>query len=587
MTSGQIRENEAFFKYKWYKGRISAVFSPGIESSIMDTVGGYMDSLFTDYQSADYLDKYVGTGTASEFNGVDLTSFESLGSPEQMALRRGFLELTPRRMKKARSVEINIPVSIGAPDYPTNRGEYSSILERAVNSFWCETLSNAFRTALYCLRYPMVKIRFDNSDLWNSRFYSILYVGIKAGRAPSMYPLIWARLPKIIEQGMFADIHDIITKWEGYENMPKIPLNATKVNGRHYSMPGNILIADCMMYRRDWCQEHYEWFENKGWIDSAGRAYIPNNWTWEEFREISGLFTDRSRNRIGFWYEMADMFRLGSRSLFYYGDFYVPDPTHKRTWVFFKDNPDLIPALEDVRNMYHRDRSIRTGVEVKWAMIHNNFYGGKAGIVPITSHNLAMSATRNKYSFFGDTVAFGDVVGMVAVPGSKDMPIQIIPSESSLWGFDPMLDQDQLRATFRWATSYLYEDLYVIGTRNNMLEHDLQGSESRVYRDMLLSPHPIKGFEHLKSEEKFPPDYVEYFRLLRDGVKYGAPPLPREFGLSEPLKLVLQQGVRAMFAEVIVDSTVDLKSLVKKWSRIIDEQAMSFKVENDIQLLKD
>ncbi len=342
------------------------------------------------------------------------------------------------------------------------------------------------------------------------------------------------------------------------------------MNGRIYTLAANEMGASVIRYRKDW-------FREAGIFNEHGEPGPRSDWTWEDFRQIAKKLTDAKKGRFGYAGQMDDLFYNQAYAL----DMYVPDPTGRRTWVFNDRDPDLLRSLQAVRAMANEDKSVLTSVSMGWSQWHNEFDASHAGMIwsfgPHTPRESLDAPDK-----FGKDKPYAQTVGMAVPPHGPGGISGLRPITNPI-GFDPTLSPEQLKAAFEWCKSYFYGDVFVNRMRSAMTTAKIKGQQSSLYAELLVLPYkPKENLLDRPLETVFPRDYIDVYREIRAS---HAPPLPREFGLSEPPTNEFGRAVRAMYSEAIT-SNVDLKALITRTANLVNTNLLAFGNKQDAERLR-
>src|SRR5205085_1506009 len=267
-----------------------------------------------------------------------------------------------------RSIPLRIPEAWGGSLLPFSRGPFPSVLEKAVESGDVTALAAQYNRALFELAHPRVRVEFVNFDMWSPNFKSALAVALASHRAPAVY--VARALPQTIEQGMYADITDLLRHWDQANRQPQASVREGTVAGHTYTIAGNELGATVIRYRKDW-------FREAGLFNEHGEPGPPENWTWDDFRRIAKRLTDPSKNRYGFAGETRDFFYNDAHGI----RLWIPDRSGKHTWRFNDQDPRLIESLAAARAVVNEDKSFNTSVSMGWFEWHSEFDASRAAMI--------------------------------------------------------------------------------------------------------------------------------------------------------------------------------------------------------------
>jgi hypothetical protein len=477
---------------------------------------------------------------------------------------QAFLLLSDEEKLRARSIRLRIPEAWGGQLLPFSPGPFPSVLEKAVHTGEVEALMAQYNRGLFELEHPRVRVEFINFDMWSPNFKSVLAVSLSAGRAPAVY--IARDLPQTIEQGLFADITDLLRRWDQAHRQPEGSVRQGTVNGRTYTIAGNELGATVIRYRKDW-------FREAGIVNEHGEPGPRSDWTWEEFRRIARQLTDPARKRWGYAGQLGDFFYNNAHGI----PLYVPDRSGKSTWRFNDTDPRLLRSLQTARQMVRDDQSVLTSVSMGWFEWHAEFDASRAAMISSFAPHIP-SASLSTPDKFGPDKPYAETVGMAAQPHGPT-GLTGFQAITNNFGFDPTLTPEQLEAAFDWTKSYFYGPTFVNNLRAAMQRDQVLGKRSTAYATLLTTPYqPQENLLDRPLSEVFPPDYLRVYAAIR---RAPAPPLPREFGLQEPPTNDFNSAVQAMYSEAITSATVDLPALVRKTAAIVNGTMLKFRTPED------
>lgn len=483
-------------------------------------------------------------------------------SPFEQAIKTGNLDsqnytvLPDTDKVRYKNVILRVPSEWGGAILPLDKGPYLSTIDKAIHNGEIGPLMGVYNQALFELQNPRVKVEFINFDMWTDNFRSSLAVALSAGKAPAYY--IARDLPQTIDQGMYADISDLMKGWDQYNNQPEGSIRQGTVNGRHYTLAANELGATVIRYRKDW-------FREIGVFNERGEPGPRSDWTWDDFRRYAKMLTKNERK--GFAGTIGGMNYPEAYGL----DYYVPDATGTYTWRFNDKDPLLLQSLQSVREICQKDKSVTTSVTMGWTEWHNEFDSGRAAMISSFSPHIPRDSILNPTKM-GKDKPFRDTVGMVQLPRGTNGYSSLQPITNPI-GFDPTMSKEQLKAAFEWCKSWFYGDMFANRMRNANIEAKLKGRQSEIYVEYLVLPYkPIENLLDKPLEQVFPADYLAVYKALRAA---HAPPLPREFGLQEPAANELDKAVKALYSEAI-NTNIDLKALIAKHGNLINTNLLQF-----------
>jgi hypothetical protein len=425
-----------------------------------------------------------------------------------------------------------------------------------------------YNQSLFELKHPRVKVEYILFDMWTENFRSALAVALSSRRAPSYY--IARDLPQTIEQGMYADLTDMMKRWDRFHEVPNASVKEGTFNGRIYTLAANEMGSHVIRYRKDF-------FEEAGIRNERGEPGPRQDWTFDDFMAACKKLTNPAKGRYGYASQMGDYGSPGYLYQLAHGvDLYVPDPSGKYTWKFNDQDPDVLRTLEVTRKMIQQDKSVLTSVTMGWTEWHNEFDASRAAMISSFSPHIARDALDQPDKFGGGKKTM-DIVEMQVLPhgpgGMTGMKQQTNPV-----GFDPTMTKGQLQAAFDWCCSWFYGDIFANRIRAATQEARAKGRGSSLYMELLTLPYkPTENLLDKPLSEVFPRNYLETYDRIR---KAPAPPLPREFGLREPPSAEWVRAMKAMYSEAAT-SKGDLNALLKRTADLVNTNLLRYLNEGD------
>jgi hypothetical protein len=542
--------------------------------------------------------KFLGIGITGKYKYLTVDQFRKLSEEEQQEQRRAFFQLSEVEQNKIRNLELPVSSEFGCASWDEKPQAYfKTLVEQKMHELDLKLfLLPYYNQATYSLKYPMVRVVNLNFSTIGANKNSLLLIALKSGRAPAMYTLERKDCPRILKQGLFADITDQIKVWDQAKNFPVIPMSDATYMGRIYGVPSKHLQMDALMYRRDWLMKEPQlrnWCAKKGWMHpSDGEPYIPTKWTYKDFTELVKLITDTDpdKKRKGYVDRPGSMLYLEAhglaQGLMTFIE-YIKFSGDKTTWVFDKDNPLYLDGMKRVRDIVWCDRSVRTGVEVTYSGAHDDFYGNRAGISYATSSMVLTKSLNSKYSVFGNAKAFADIVGLTTMPCSEEAPFTMLP-DCALVGFSPKLTQDQLAVAVDWIKLLQYGEFVNTALFFEVREAELLGSASLILRNALASVYDIdfKDFrvDFTGSFSKIMVDFYDSLRVSqrRSSSLIGVPKF-EDFGLKTIPLRAIQDQIRLMFEKAMIDSLPNYAKILSSCDGYVNSAILNYKDDNDAQ----
>ena len=518
---------------------------------------------------------------AALFLAVTLNGCKTSSTPGAAAATRS-RDLTPNEYQnlsdeekaKYKDVVIRIPFGWGGIQLPKDAYPWETPVDKAIHGGEIATMVGLYNQTLFELQHPRVKVEYILFDMWTDNFRSALAVALSARRAPSYY--IARDLPQTIEQGMYADLTDLMKKWDRFDEMPEASVKEGTFNGRYFTLAANELGAHIIRFRKDF-------FREAGIFDENGEPGPRSDWTFDDFAAICKKLTDPKKGRYGYASQMGDYGAPGHVFSLANGldILYVPDPTGKRLWKLNDQDPDMLKSLQVTRKMIQEDRSVYTSVTMGWQEWHNEFDAGRASMISGFSPHVP-GESLDQPDKFGADKPYREVVGMAILPhgpgGMSGMKQQTNPV-----GFDPSMTPEQLEAAFDWCKSWFYGDIFINRIRATTQEARAKGRASRLYMELLTLPYkPTEDLLDKPLSAVFPKNYLDTYDRIR---KAPAPPLPREFGLREPPMAEWVRAMKAMYSEAATSKT-DLKVILKKTADLVGNNLLNYRDPQDSDRLR-
>jgi len=417
---------------------------------------------------------------------------------------------------------------------------------------------------------------------------------LASGSAPSFYKVYYMGGPQTwIKKGLAADITDLVEDWDQAPHMLStiggLWEAACWKDGRCYSVPGLGIPARCnvFQFRRDW-------FKEIGIFNEEGKPGPSDNWTWNDFREIAKKLTDSKKKRWG-WAYGPTLFQSYSEPFCIYfgygGQPYivrVPDKSGKYTWRF-EVTPPLIKTLEFMKDMIWKDKSVVTTSDATIVSAwKKDFNGGRAGM-DYGCSNWFMGDIVNQPYLYSKTIPTSEFVGIANIPkGIYGLMLNTISTE--LWGFDPTLNKEQLKAAFEWI------DWNEVGRGKTLsLERslDLLKLNKRYYPLWDMISDYVGWHYKIREIPKGMPVVTEFLpvdtlKTLAEGIK-----IPSISSCYGPSGLTLSRAgeeekiLTGLFQTIVSNPNVNVQTELKKTGDLLNSTVYNEKIENDAKLLKE
>ena len=146
------------------------------------------------------------------------------------------------------------------------------------------------------LIHPEIEVKYEPKT---GQYIDSILTAIAGGAGPDMFLLDANYLVDFISRGTLVDLTDWIEEDKEYfkDIYPSL-MEASKLNGRYYAIPGNCNVI-CLYY-------------NKELFDEARLSYPTENWRWEDMLEAAQKLTkrDKSGRIIQFGLGVSSSWRL-------------------------------------------------------------------------------------------------------------------------------------------------------------------------------------------------------------------------------------------------------------------------------------
>ncbi len=287
---------------------------------------------------------------------------------------------------------------------------------------------------------PGVSVEQIEFNVWAA---DALRTAVAGGTAPFHYPIgvlgSW-NVPGIqasFAEGLFADITAVFEKLGILDLLdPKVAASTSRwktKDGVIFGIPYEIVSSE-------------GFFFNRAHLAEIGLEEIPQNWTWQDLREIALKLTKGDRKGLAMAAYVLDWI-LPTYGIDFDGllsRYPVPGRSFNWRWDFTTFVEDIVEGVNLWRGMYFEDQSVYTDPNY-WDFSQNGqlaaaFYQEKASMTP--GIHLFFSDMANK---MGKTIPEMDAfAGFARQPfGPLGYSYQL-PFSVSAWAFNPDLKADEL-----------------------------------------------------------------------------------------------------------------------------------------------
>jgi len=439
----------------------------------------------------------------------------------------------------------------------------------------------AFRyaTAMFLTTHPEVKIDFETEKEWprGRTLQEKLMTAMASGEAPSYYTLgTLTGEPEVdITEGYAADITDLVDKWEykDYlkENWWSIWQRAWK-NGRCYGIPNVWWTGSDMVYRKDY-------FKEAGLFNKEGKPGPSVNWTFEDFRVICQKLTNPKKKIWGFAMNW-DIARqpLNIKYLF---DAWgvpqvIPDKSGKYTWKSALDIPEIQPLLKFWYDMVWKDKSVLVYAPGVKRLGAHELPTGKVAITWWLNSAAAQTRALNSTDqLFGASSYHikGTPEDLPFYKSCAPVPLPIGPEgirlnnlRAGLYGFNPTLDKDQLKASFEF-----YTWMWGGGEGYKIMLNQNRITSKKPEMKIKTMPTWLYPWGEI-TKKKLIPEWVKIEEIEKS---FPTAPLPSAYNLV----VNLQDSVLPLFDTIIHEPKVDLQKVALDTANRINKGVLNYKVK--------
>ncbi len=420
---------------------------------------------------------------------------------------------------------------------------------------------------MFMYTHPRIKLEYIPFEPPGDVYRETLMAAIAEGTAPSIIaagdPYFGGDVYTDAKEGILADITDYVKEWKRFEKIPKVAWDACEVQGRFYAFPGVFEYNSGFMYRKDW-------FKEAGIFNAAGEAAPPDNWTMEDFLDISmkiaGLKEDRYACNVG----PETRIQPGDTSAF--GDFGVkPDPTGKYTWRVDFDTPGK-RYFEWLRRLI-KSGSVLYGIDIGGSEDTWDFYGGRTAMRLAGWPVMYLAGATGQGIYPPGVDQMRDIGGLKYPAG----PEGIVPNSLSysLFGVLGTHTEEEIAACMEWIRWCIDED------PNPVMEQQalswwmttLGGGPGlpRFWANVIERP-PVDVYDHVVDIPGLPKDWTgiegvePYLKLNAEIRALPFKPLPQTYGVYIP---VFETKLRPVFELILSDPDADFENELSKAAHLI------------------
>lgn len=441
--------------------------------------------------------------------------------------------------------------------------------------------------AMYSAAYPNVKIQPVPWSMWGPDAGARTRAALAAGEAPSFYSLVYPDVggPQgMINEGLVADITDLVNKWDQKDNIAPIVWQQAWRGDRCYGIPHALSSYMFMNYRKDW-------FEQAGIFNTDGMPAPEDDWTWDDFQAIAKKLTNPKAQRWG-----AAFSPLPAGGFLYIlenfgGVKLVPDKTGEYTWKAGFNLPVTARALEMLQDMLWKDETAISGSAWRYYEARNQIRESKAGMAFINLND-ATGWTGLKRIEPKDKT-FEELVGIAPIPrGPEGLEVPI--AVPFIFGINPTQTPEEIEATFHWMTyvfggplkgvwnmilgySYAYPEFAPSWTEvreapiNNRIPYRLDLGA------VVIDPETHEVIpSYIDPYAGIPADFTKTIQLVES---QPVKPVVNEHGLWEPNIIAFETALQAAISTIFTDPKADVKTELDKAADVANKTALNVKLE--------
>jgi hypothetical protein len=244
-----------------------------------------------------------------------------------------------------------------------------------------------------------------------------LVPAIAGGTAPSWYGG-WllgggtAELGAAFKQGLIADVTDPVQRYDITGSISEVARNLWaqhQVDGRYYSLPGDIIFAGTgMFYRADLIRE-------------AGLAAPAFGWTWPQARELAKALTSGNRKGLGMPVWGLGLY-LNTEGWDLLTKLPAPDQDWNWRWDYTSQADKWVGLLQNYRAMRFADESVYADITVDMPQLSEAFLRGDIAMAPLVSAFMNPDPTGGFGLMARDAGAetIDEIVGFAPLPVGTD-----------------------------------------------------------------------------------------------------------------------------------------------------------------------
>jgi len=457
-----------------------------------------------------------------------------------------------------------------------------------------------YNVALFETAHPKVYLKPASFAYWGAQAVQNLIAMMAAGNAPSVYVI--SDPAGAIRGGLAADITDLVTnEWQNLHIKEKKQLfdiweQMCWNKGRCYALPGYVVSQSCLRYRKDW-------FREAAIFNKKGEPGPPEDWTWQDFREICKKLTNPKKKKFAIGYRTrGSVYATVDLVTLYAVDhgwpitcndritpaWIMPDKTGKQVYKAGVIKP-IVDALKFFNEMRWQDNSLLVEPNAKAG---TQFRAGRTAMAyqeDISSVYKEPITNPHKYS---PTETTEDLQRMTSPPTA---PYGIQPN--SMY-YDPVmldatLDKEELKAAFDWACWNMYGRGF-----QNELTYYAQLQEAGLknvggWPFFMLETTPFKVevppiVKEVLNElnARYPATRKNTKQMIEKNSSLPVVPCPRLHGLEVKNSKKIQDAENSLRYAVLIKenaSRAEIEKMVKEASIMVNKKFLNYKIENSVE----
>jgi len=513
-----------------------------------------------------------GIGLAKEKK--ELTPYEwNILSPKEK------LEYKTIEIKDVIATDVFFPAWIGEEELPGEKN-----ISKRIQTGDLDTAVAWYMNTLFMMTHPSVKITSMTMPVCGeAEAYKTFVALMMAGEAPCRYR--FTNRKQCIHEGWAADITDLAKEWKETPFLEQNPgvmgmWKKTIYKGRYYAIPGVIVCARAITYRKDW-------FKEAAIFNEEGEPAPPEDWTWMDLIKIAQRFENPKKNIWGFCDRKRTVWSNMYRSFGVPQGYVTPDTTGKYSWVF-NTTPQMLEFFQFAK-------------EFKWKSgVFHELPGFSGARNKFKANELAMGYGHWENEWFQEVAALPhlyrkdmlskDVVGMAPMP-TGPQGVKVNTAWDNMWSFNPTLSKEELRAAWDWYHWISEGKALEINLQDCLYRYETIGESAlnNYWLGITLCRSPY----HYPKRDVVPRKLADAFlsripqeniKAFQDLVSLPLEPQPYDFDLIvEPDTTGAWGTIRN---EIFTYEDADPEELLKKYADIANRKVYNYKNKGDEEKIK-